>query len=275
MIASPQRSSKCSGNAPATRKPWDTVADEAAEELSATLGLLQRIRSRDICIEDAAARARFVFNCLLVDKPQLILARDERLRLQLDLYRRSGLINRMLATISAGNPVALVLCALIVSLLLWTTLALGIRALILHSGPLFGGAVRDIFFMNGKALLAVTSAAFLGGVISIATRLREFSRVRDLDPFAMFWTALLKPLIGVVLSMFILASLAGEIISFGFLGAEPFKDQNMSKTLYVLWVLGFLAGFSERFAWDFIDRTQGVASGGPAKNQRSAPVKTG
>jgi hypothetical protein len=38
--------------------------------------------------------------------------------------------------------------------------------------------------------------------------------------------------------------------------------------LYVLWVLGFLAGFSERFAWDFVDRAQGVASAAPAADHR-------
>jgi hypothetical protein len=27
-------------------------------------------------------------------------------------------------------------------------------------------------------------------------------------------------------------------------------------------MLGFLAGFSERFAWDFVDRAGGVADGG-------------
>jgi len=39
--------------------------------------------------------------------------------------------------------------------------------------------------MNGRALAVISSAALIGGVISIATRLQEFSRVRNLDPFAM------------------------------------------------------------------------------------------
>jgi hypothetical protein len=134
----------------------------------------------------------------------------------------------------------------------------------------------DIFFMDGRAITVIVSAAFIGGVVSIATRLREFSRVRDLDPFAMFWTALLKPLIGVVLAMFILATLAGGVISFGFLDSDPFgltkpaPQPVAPKTLYVLWVLGFLAGFSERFAWDFVDRAQGVAAGGLGGDNKKA-----
>jgi hypothetical protein len=161
--------------------------------------------------------------------------------------------------------------ALIVSLCLWTAIVMSIRLLV-DSAPThaFGNVAHAIFFMEGKALAVIASAAFIGGVISIATRLREFSRVRDLDPFAMFWTAMLKPLIGVVLAMFILATLIGGVITFGFFESNAFSNLNEAKnalllsprTLYVLWVLGFLAGFSERFAWDFVDRAQGVASGG-------------
>jgi hypothetical protein len=131
--------------------------------------------------------------------------------------------------------------------------------------------------MESKPLLVIVTAAFIGGVVSIATRLHEFTRIRDLDPFSMFWTATLKPLIGVILSVFLFATLAGGVISFGFLDPNPFglgqpdvpnaRHVIADKTLYVLWVLGFLAGFSERFAWDFVDRTQGVAAGGLGKDK--------
>lgn len=36
-------------------------------------------------------------------------------------------------------------------------------------------------------------------------------------------------------------------------------------TIHVLWVIGFLAGFSERFALDFVDRAQGRFDNGGAK----------
>jgi hypothetical protein len=128
-----------------------------------------------------------------------------------------------------------------------------------------------MFFMDERALLVIASAAFLGGVISIATRLGDFSRVRDIDPFAMFWTALLKPLIGVVLAIFILAVLASESINIAVVGKDPLGLENhydkehwghiRVHTFYVLWVIGFLAGFSERFAWDFVQRSEGLSEG--------------
>jgi hypothetical protein len=237
------------------------TSDEVSEELSITLGLAQRLRSEPPCdVDSSYERFHFIFDCLLDDPPKLILARDERLRLQVEVYQQSGLVSRILARISAGSPVALVLTALVASLIIWAAVFQVVRLLSgLGQGP-------AIFFMDGQALGITAFAALVGGIVSIATRLREFSRVRDLDPFAMFWTALLKPLVGVVLAVFILATLAGDVVSLGFLGADPLglKDGAQAvahKTWYILWVLGFLAGFSERFAWDFVDRAQGVASG--------------
>ena len=254
----------------------DNATDEVAEELSAALRQAERIRSQDLYIVGAYDQLTFIVDCLLATKPQLILARDGRLSLQLEIYRRAGWISRTLATISSGSPVGLVLSALVIAFVLWSVF-MGALQFISHNTFISrsNAIPTDIFFMDGRALAIITSAALIGGIVSIATRLNEFSRVRDLDPFAMFWTAMLKPLIGVVLAVFILATLEGNILSFGFLPAASLAA--LSKTpltdpafqaLYILWVLGFLAGFSERFAWDFVGRAQGVASGSPGGDKK-------
>ncbi len=249
------------------------ATDEVAQELSAALGMAHQIRARGCGIDLAYPRLKFIFDCLLAEPAKLILARDERLRLQMDLYQHAGWLSRILARISSGSSAALVLAALVASLLVWGVISLAVYALLMLDGF---NLPRLIFFMDGKALIVITSAAFLGGVVSIATRLREFSKVTDLDPWAMFWTAMLKPLVGVVLSLFILVTLAGGVVSFGFLdgagnpmalvdGKAAVEPAVTDKVLYVLWMLGFLAGFSERFAWDFVDRASGVAEGGGPK----------
>ena len=240
------------------------VVDEVSEELSLALGIAQRIRNGEVEIADATQRISFLFDCLLSEPARLILARDERLRLQYEIYGQAGPLSRFLAWISAGSSASLVLAALLVSLFCWTIVVLLINFAV-HK--ITSDLINSIFFMDGKILAVTASAAFIGGVVSIATRLREFARIRDIDPFAMFWTATLKPLIGVVLSVFLLATLAGKVISFSFLGTEPFAflidaEKTLgSQTLYALWMLAFLAGFSERFAYDFVDRAQGVAGG--------------
>jgi hypothetical protein len=252
-------------------------SEDVELELTTALALAQRIRSEDLEVRDADSRLKYVFDCLLSRVPKLIEARSERIQLQFDIYRRRGRFSRALARLSQQSLSAVVLAALLASLIAWALFALFIQlALNFHLGD--STLLTDIFFMHGRPLAVISSAAFLGGVISIATRLRDFSRVTDLDPIMMFWTVMLKPLIGVVLSWFILAALAGDIMSFGFLGNNPLAleaDNEAAelpdKVMYVLWVLGFLSGFSERFAWDFIDRAQGVAAGGLSGRRASAP----
>ena len=244
------------------------------EEVALALAVAESIHSKKLAVDDAYNRFKFVFQCLLDKHPKLVLAREARLQLQFDVYRHSGFFTRTLARLSSGSSLGVVLLALVASMVFWLVFAIIVRVIVDTS--FVRNLFSDVFFMNGRALAVVSSAALIGGVISIATRLREFSRVRDLDPAAMFWTATLKPLIGVVLSWFLLAALGGDIMSFGFLGNNPLglSDDNATpelpdKVMYVFWVLGFLAGFSERFAWDFIDRTQRVVTGDLAAADRA------
>jgi hypothetical protein len=263
------------------------LSDDVAELISAAFGVGERIRSRNVYVEDALARLQFVVSCALQEKPQLILARDELLRVQFEIYQGSGFIIGRLARISSGSSIILVLAALLASLFLWGAVVVVIRLLVdgvrifnflwfhLELSDRVSDLAKSVFFMDQRALLVIVSAAFLGGVVSIGTRLGEFAKIRGLDPFAMFWTALLKPLIGVTLSVFILNALAGGLVGFGFLGGNDplglvkngqqiaFGDTATvsAKTAYILWVIGFLAGFSERFASDFVQRTEGIASG--------------
>lgn len=239
------------------------VSEDVSEELSLLLGIAQKIHSRNIPVDQANDRLQFTVDSLLSDPPRLVLARDERLRLQVEIYHNAGIIGRMMAALSSGSSVGLVLIALIFSLGIWSTLVFGLDIMLKWLDA--DQKLHSVFFMNGETFLIIASGALVGGVVSIATRLHEFSRVRDLDPFAMFWTALLKPLIGVVLSVFIFAAWAGGVINFGFIANPDFEGRTFQElpgnTLYVLWAIGFLSGFSERFAWDFVGRAENTASG--------------
>ncbi len=229
------------------------VTANLEEELSVALGLAHEIKG----VDDAAARLDFIFDCLLANPPKLALAQDERLRLQVENHRHAGWFTGTLARVSAGSSVALVLLALGLSLVIWAV-AFAVLGLMAHLDQ--QSALRAV---DMTALATVSYAAVVGGILSIATRLKEFSRLRDLDPFAMFWTALLKPLIGVLLAIFILAALFGGVVSLGALlddnafAGYGTPDGLAAQTIHVLWVIGFLAGFSERFAWDFVDRARG------------------
>jgi hypothetical protein len=106
------------------------INDEAGEEISAALGLGERIRSCKIPVDDARNRLEFIVSCAMATPPQLLLARDERLRLQLEVYQHSGIISRTLARISSGSSAALVIAALVASLFVWAGVIFIIRVLI-------------------------------------------------------------------------------------------------------------------------------------------------
>jgi len=245
------------------------VSPALEEELSVALGLAHELKG----IDDAAARLGFIFDCLLAEPPKLALAQDERLRLQVENHRHAGWFTGTLARVSAGSPVALVLLALGLSLVIWAVAFAVLGLMARHDQE---SALRAV---DMTALATVSYAAVVGGILSIATRLKAFSRVRDLDPFAMFWTALLKPLIGVLLAIFILAALFGGVVSLGTLlddnafAGYGTADGLAPQTIHVLWVIGFLAGFSERFAWDFVDRAQN-RFGDDSKPGAEAKTKT-
>ena len=122
-----------------------------------------------------------------------------------------------------------------------------------------------LYFIDAQALGVTTSAALIGGIVSIATRIKESTRFRDLDPITTFWTIFLKPLIGVVGAIFLLCVFASDLITVAGVDVDhaiftfdekKFDINERYKALYLLWAIGFVAGFSERFAWDFLTKVQ-------------------
>jgi hypothetical protein len=237
-----------------------TTSVEVETELAVLLDLSRKVLQHKDKIYDAEGRLDFILRCLSADPAQLVRARSERMRLQYSVYLEGNIFSRILARLGLWSPSALVLCAIIMSLCVWSII-FGITTLIdehLHN---------DQNFMNMGPLKVFTFAAILGGITSIAIRLLEFSSSSSIDPFAAFWTVVLKPVIGAVFAIFIYGALASGLISFGFLPPTDFGitgDGQWHLTLkghYILWVMCFLAGFSERFAWDFISRAEKVSGG--------------
>jgi hypothetical protein len=82
--------------------------------------------------------------------------------------------------------------------------------------------------------------------------LKDFADIKDFDPVFVFWTGVLKPYVGSILAIFVYAFLRSEF--------SPIKDvgPNLDQPQYAWWTIGFLSGFSERFTWDIISRSEGV-----------------
>lgn len=245
-------------------------------ELARLLELLNRIEQHGFKVPHLYERADFAASALLAPMPKLTIARSIRSQLHLEVSARyAGWPTRQLIRITDGSPTVIVVIGLITA----TVVCLLLMSLIIGAGSLdeFG----RVLWMDAQAVATVSIAAFLGGAISILTRLHRFSEVYDVEPFFMFWTAALKPLVSVVLGVFVLALLMSGIINLEFLSVLSSESASTGAAVqegrsllaagppasdtpvdpgrrgYVWWVIGFLAGFSERFAWDLVSDTEG------------------
>lgn len=97
-------------------------------------------------------------------------------------------------------------------------------------------------------LITVLSAGW-GSVLSMATRLTNAeSKFYDVnDHRVLFLTGFFKPIIGVIFSIFISA-----LVMSGFIPLNI----NTENDKYLFAIIGFLSGFSERFAKDIISKTE-------------------
>jgi hypothetical protein len=115
------------------------------------------------------------------------------------------------------------------------------------------GNVTDISY---KLVILLGLAGALGSIISILVRIKDFTEIRILNPPALFWTGFFKPIIGAAFSLFVFCAFAAGLIN---------VTSGVNQRFMFL-SLGFIAGFSERFAPDLvssIERTVSVGSQPP------------
>ena len=97
-------------------------------------------------------------------------------------------------------------------------------------------------------------AAFVGGLVSLLSRVDQFANLYIFDPILIFVNCLLKPLIGTALALTVYTIIASGLIQVKGLSFDVSPDGYR----FIHWAFGFIAGFSERLAGDFIARAEGV-----------------
>ena len=191
-------------------------------------------------------QADAAIEALLGINPELLFARTLRYRAEMELRRHGGWASRAVAKLSDGDPAVLVGAGVFLIMTVGMTgylivnwLAYGVLSL---GGPMAAGG----------SIIPALQAAFLGGGVSILARLREFScaKIRDFDPFLLFWNGLFNPIVGMIFVTFVYAALMSGVVPL-----EAGLVEKMT-TAPGLWVIGFLTGFSERFTSDVIARAE-------------------
>jgi len=116
---------------------------------------------------------------------------------------------------------------------------------------LFGriSGVKEFLGISVSMLIGVAVAGALGSVVSIMVRLQDFASVKTKDPAVIFFTGFFKPIIGMSFAMFVFASINAGIVPLAV------KADTAAASHFFL-ALGFLSGFSERFAQDVASKAE-------------------
>ena len=202
------------------------------------------------------------------------------------LKARGGILGRFYA-ITNGSPIVAVYFALVCSLCSFLLLFALYDVISFTIGlPLF-------FVFAGPQFLTTVSFAFLGAMVSIAFRL-DTTEIERVGLMPLFLTNLIKPYIGAMFGIITYSILQTKIITITGLNDNPIETLaqiQSAKPADQIWagsgqiittkgyvntflsaLVGFLSGFSERFATDLIDRSSRAFLGG---SQDTTKLKAG
>jgi uncharacterized membrane protein len=104
------------------------------------------------------------------------------------------------------------------------------------------GVVEDPARFRYTFVVLVAVAGAVGSVVSILVRIRDFTEIRILNPPALFWTGLFKPIIGAAFALFVFCAFGAGLIF-----VNPAANEG-----FLVLAFAFVAGFSERFAPDLV-----------------------
>ena len=226
--------------------------DDVQAELASLTRLLASMPPKAV----AANRVYFelAFDLLATEQPNLLLARSIRWQLAAINDRASYGISRFIAYICGSTAINAVLSALISAavlafLLLWLMMS-GHRALVQNISGTY-----DLFAAideHSVALLVIAiHAAFIGGIISILARVQDFLSDPTISPLLVYISVIRKPFLAATLVVLVFSVLRAGLISFNGV------DLAGPAAPYLAWAVGFLCGFSERFAQDFVVSASG------------------
>jgi hypothetical protein len=199
----------------------------------------------------AANRVYFemAFDILAAEQPNLLLARSIRFELAAANDRSARGITRWISFISGSTPLNAALSAVVSTFIL----ALLFLLLIVSGHQAIARAIAGTSALLGSLddgsiaiLLIAIHAAFIGGIVSILARIQDFLAVHAVSPPLIYISIVRKPFLAATLVVLVFSVLRGGLISLHGV------DLTGPAAPYLAWAIGFLCGFSERFAADFV-----------------------
>jgi hypothetical protein len=99
-------------------------------------------------------------------------------------------------------------------------------------------------------------AAFTGAVVSVLARFRTFLDAAKTAPLLVYVSVASKPFVSIAFATFIYAIMGSGMVAF------PEMSLSGPRGSYIVWVIGFLSGFSERFVQDFVAQADRIVTPG-------------
>ncbi len=195
------------------------------------------------------------FELLAAEKPNLVLLQRLLSNLQVAEERVEGGLTGLIIKFCGPRPATAmlaglvsifgVLCLALLLLVLGHTVLSRLEQVIDSIHPM----VQLLDKLPTGHICIIVFSSFLGSVVSVVTRIGYLDQ-SSYRPLSIYMNVLFRPLISLAFALFIYAVLQTGLISFLGLSLAG------AKGIATLWVVGFLAGYSERFSKDFISETE-------------------
>jgi hypothetical protein len=247
---------------------------DAQIALSRFAALIDQLSATDI--DKVRAQVSSVLPALTTERPNIDFAERAIVNIGNTLLQAHGGFAKLFYKSINGSPICSVYFALFCSLLSFVGL-FGVCYL-LDSVNLLSD------FLNRKEFVLTVSFAFLGGMVSIAFRL-DTTEIERVGLVPLFLTNLMKPYIGAMFGIIVYCIIESKLITIAGVNDHTVVTLAQYKTLsaaetvwspyggaivpvsnylfyFVAALVGFISGFSERFATDLIDKSSQVFSGG-------------
>jgi|GEM_PF-5485507 len=238
------------------------------EEIQIEIAGLMRLLStmRRSVVSDQRVSFELAFDLLAADEPNLVLIRSIRYDLLTVEDRYAGGLVWLIVKMSGNTPLSTVISALATVFLLSFILLylMGHVHLAVVNSSFMDQFPSFSSFKNvpiGEYLVAV-HAAFLGSIVSIIIRVKKFVNTPTFSAVLIYFCVLTKPFIAAMFAILAYTVMKAGLVSF--LGV----DVHSTTTPYVAWTVGFLSGFSERLAQDFVVRAGGTLGESPPTGSR-------
>lgn len=210
------------------------------------------------------------FDMLAAEQPNIVLVAQLRQALSAAFERSVGL-GRFIATVFGKTAIQAVVCGICSTfLLIFLAIALlseahamlqTLEASLEHVPPI----AQLIQRMPIAQIVVLVIAAFTGAVVSILARFGDFRDLAHTAPISVYLTVAAKPFVSIAFASFVYAIVACGLVTL------PGVDLAGSGGDAIVWVLGFLSGFSERFVQDFVTEADRITGRSTVANGAAAP----